>query len=146
MPEASEAMYRHEPLLVQGVRGKVRDGSKTDMNLRKQQQPVIILVVVVVLLFVFLVRISLNLQNSKTNFRNEMAQRLDLEEALDNMEKERRQMILELRSLRERLAAATNEIKRLSEDLETKKKEVVSANASLEDLRREKKSPSSVSM
>jgi predicted RND superfamily exporter protein len=146
LPEASEAMYRHEPLLVQGVRGKVRDGSKTDMNLRKQQQPVIILVVVVVLLFVFLVRISLNLQNSKTNFRNEMAQRLDLEEALDNMEKERRQMILELRSLRERLAAATNEIKRLSEDLETKKKEVVSANASLEDLRREKKSPSSVSM
>ncbi len=122
------------------------DSSKTDMNLRKQQQPVIILVVVVVLLFVFLVRISLNLQNSKTNFRNEMAQRLDLEEALDNMEKERRQMILELRSLRERLAAATNEIKRLSEDLETKKKEVVSANASLEDLRREKKSPSSVSM
>jgi septal ring factor EnvC (AmiA/AmiB activator) len=115
------------------------------MNLRKQQQPVIILVVVAVLLFVFLVRISLNLRNSRTSFRNEMAQRLDLEEALDGMEKERRQMISELESLRSRLAAATSEIKRLSEDLETKKDEVVSANASLEDLRREKKSPSSVS-
>lgn len=116
------------------------------MSLRKQQQPVIVLAIAVVLLFMFLVRISLNLRNSRTSFRNEMAQRLDLEEAIDGMEKERRQMNSELESLRSRLAAATNEIKRLSEDLETKKKEAVSANASLEDLRREKKSPSSVSM
>ncbi len=116
------------------------------MNLRKQQQPVIILVVVVLLLFVFLVRVSLNLRSSRRNFRNEMAQRLDLEEALDGMEKERRQMVSELESLRSRLAAASSEIKRLSEDLETKKKEAVSANATPEDLKREKKSSSSVSM
>lgn len=119
---------------------------KADMSLRKQQYPVIILVVVVVLLFVFFVRMSVNLRNSRRNFRNEMAQRLDLEEELSGTEKERQQMISELKSLRVRLAAASSEIKRLSEDLEIRKKEVISANASLEDLRREKKSPLSVSM
>jgi hypothetical protein len=115
------------------------------MNLRKQQQPVIILVVAVVLLFVFLVRISLNLQTSRTRFRIDVGAEVDLEGAIDNMQKETpTDDCTELdRGVRAWRAATANQEITGSRD---KRKRGRLANASLEDLRREKKSPSSVSM
>ncbi|MFA5038274.1 MAG: hypothetical protein WC732_01190 [Candidatus Omnitrophota bacterium] len=110
--------------------------------MRKNQQALIVPVILAVLLFVFLVRLSLNLSHSRRNFRNEMAQRLDLEEKISVMEKERQEIMGKMRLLQTRLDMALLEARTASQELERERKEMTSLRSSVEKLKTEKSSPS----
>ena len=109
----------------------------------KTSYPVIIFVVLVILLFGFLVRVSLNLSRSRRDFQNEMAQRLDLEEQVSRIEKDRQLLSWELQSVRAQLTATAEEAKKMSEALEAKKRDAASVREEPQDVGPDARTPSS---
>lgn len=111
------------------------------MDIPRSQRVVVTSLVAAIVFFAFLVRISLNLKDSRRSFRNEMAQRLDLEEKISGMEKERQDMMGKIRILQTRLDAALQETKTMSSALEQERQEMTSLRSSLEKQKDEKNSP-----
>lgn len=102
------------------------------MEIPKSQKAVIVSLASAIVFFAFLVRISFNLTDSRRNFRNEMAQRLDLEEKISVMEKERQEMMGKIRTLQTKLDTAVQESKNMSEALDRERQETTSLRSSLE--------------
>lgn len=103
------------------------------MKTREDQRSIIVIVVLCIVFFVSLVRLSLSLRSSKSDFRNEMAQRLDLEEKISLMEKERQALLGEMRVLRSTLDRAQGETQTLSEELDKERKKIMSLQQFQED-------------
>lgn len=82
-----------------------------------QNRVVIISVVLAVLVLISLIRATMNVKNLRKNFRQEMAQRFDIEEKMIKMEKEHGALVFELKALRDELHNKSQEIDSLREEL-----------------------------
>jgi len=82
-----------------------------------QNRVVVILAVLIVLVLISLIKATLNVKNLRKNFRQEMAQRFDIEEKMIKIEKEHSALVFELKSLKDQLNNKDREIDSLKEEL-----------------------------
>ncbi len=91
-------------------------------------------VVLTILVLVSLVNASIKLSGSRKDFRNEMAQRLDLEEKMSKMEKERHALISKIQVLSADAVKSKDKILSLEENLAEERKEKEILGKALEEL------------
>jgi chromosome segregation ATPase len=92
----------------------------------------IVWVVVFILCLLALSRASMNLKKTKNSFRDEMAQRFDLEEKLTNLEKRRDVLNEEQENLKEQLKKSQDEILQLKDALTASDNEKATLKGELE--------------
>ncbi len=92
----------------------------------------IISVCVVLVVLISLVRATTNAKKYRKNFEEEMAQRLDLEEKMTKMEKDRADLVYELRDLRDQLAKNKEEVRQAIEELDRIRSEKTALKSALE--------------
>lgn len=97
-----------------------------------QNRVVIILAVLVVLVLISLIKATLNVKNLSKNFRQEMAQRFDLEEKMIRMEKEHSALVFELKALKDQLRDKAQEIDSLKQELVSEGKEKAALETAIE--------------
>jgi chromosome segregation ATPase len=102
------------------------------MNVISRQRALIAGVVTVVLVLAILVSTSMNLRKFKKNFRDEMAQRLDLEERLLKAENERHTLLVRVERLENQDSQVQDEVASLKEALAKGEEEKKVLKASLE--------------
>lgn len=97
-----------------------------------QNRVVVILAVLVVLVLISLIKATLNVKNLRKNFRQEMAQRFDLEEKMIRMEKEHSALVFELKALKDQLHNKSQEIDSLRQELAREGNEKAALKEALE--------------
>lgn len=97
-----------------------------------QNRVVIISVVLAVLVLISLIKATMNVKNLRKNFRQEMAQRFDLEEKMIKMEKKHGALVFELKALRDELHKKSQEIDSLREELAREGNEKAALKESIE--------------
>lgn len=102
------------------------------MNAIFRQRALIVGVVTTVLVLATLVGTSMNLRKFKRNFREEMAQRLDLEEKLLKVENERHILLARVKELESQDSRTRDEANSLKEALAKGEEEKEALKASLE--------------
>ena len=96
---------------------------------RSTEKWLLALVGVLIVLLIFSVKGTLDTRRWKGSFRNEMAQRLDLEEQISRFENER----LAWQKQEAKLKTDLEEVRRQAEDLKTSLEDEQAAKKSLED-------------
>ncbi|MFH1691386.1 MAG: hypothetical protein ABIC68_02265 [Candidatus Omnitrophota bacterium] len=89
------------------------------------------LIVVVVVVMVSLVNTGRNLKCSRKSFQEEMALRLDLEEKISGMEKERSSFQMEIKDMKRSLERKSEEIDSLQEKIFKEQQEKKELNKAL---------------
>lgn len=92
----------------------------------------IISTIITILVLASLVNATMNVKKFKKSFREEMSQRLDLEEKIFGMEKDRKAMILELQTLKAQLSKNSDELVTLRKALAQERKDKAVLKESLE--------------
>ena len=111
------------------------------MEKSDRQKALILSVIVGVVFLVLLVSVSMGLNKYRKNFRNEMGQRLDLEEKMLKMEKERQLMITEVQFLKDKALEADSEIESLKDVVAREQEEKAVLKDSLDKLESQSKGP-----
>ncbi|HQP91153.1 MAG TPA: hypothetical protein PLU24_00580 [Candidatus Omnitrophota bacterium] len=111
------------------------------MDKSRSQTTLIISIILGVVLFVLLLSVSIGMGRYKKNFSNEMAQRLDLEEKILKMEKERQGLLDEIDSMKDKALESEKEIAQLKNSLAKEQEEKTALKGSLENLGNESKGP-----
>lgn len=109
------------------------------MNERIQNRILITLLFVIVVALISLVSATLNAKKVRKNFREEMAQRLDLEEKMTQMEKERSAVLSELKSLQTQLVKNKDEMEKLKNELVKEQEERTALKNALDQAKAEAK-------
>lgn len=91
----------------------------------------ITLIVIVVIVMVSLVNTGRNLNSSRKSFQEEMALRLDSEEKISGMEKERSSFLVEIKDLKRSLGKKSEEIDSLKEKIFKEQQEKQSLDKAL---------------
>lgn len=112
----------------------------------QQNRLLIILVVAVLVVLLSLVGATVRSLRLKKNFQDEMAQRLDLEEKVSKMERERQGFLSEIKRLSDQIAKSAGEIEKLQINLDQEKTERAACEAVLEKIRAEQKTGSGRAM
>ena len=107
----------------------------------RQNKTLIICVVGVLLILVSLVKATANVKKYKKNFQDEMAERLDLEEKLDKMEKDRVVLLSSLNNIKEELKKESDALKEVQDKLLEEEDKSVSLQGALEKARSSQKNP-----
>lgn len=94
------------------------------------QKVLVASVLVTIVFLISLVGASLNLGKYKKGFRDEMALRLDLEEKLLKIEKERQDMRAQLVALKTEASSNIGEVEALKEKLKSREDEIAALNVS----------------
>ncbi|MBI5872675.1 MAG: hypothetical protein HZB36_00830 [Candidatus Omnitrophica bacterium] len=97
-----------------------------------RQRILISSVIITILVLASLVSASMNVSKFRKGFRDEMAQRLDLEEKISKMEKERQATISELETLKNQVLKDKDEATELREKLSKEQKDAASLREALE--------------
>lgn len=105
----------------------------------RQNKTLIIGVVGALLILVSLVKATANVNKYKKNFRDEMAERLDLEEKLDKMEKGRAVLLSDLKNLKEELKKEGDALKDAQDKLLQEEDKSASLQKALEKDRASQK-------
>jgi len=105
----------------------------------RQNKTLIICVVGVLLILVSLVKATANVKKYKKNFQEEMAERLDLEEKLDKMEKDRAVLLSDLKNLKEELKNENDALKKVKDKLSQEEDKSASLQRTLEKARADEK-------
>ena len=92
----------------------------------------IVSVIITVLVLASLVKATMNVKKFRKNFRDEMSQRLDLEEKVSKMEKERKALTLELQALKAQFSKNTDELAALRGTLAREQEDKAILKESLE--------------
>ena len=106
---------------------------KGDMH-KEQNQTLIIWMIAACVIFVALIALSLHTAKLKKSFRNEMAQRLDLEEKLNKVDQQREGLITQLKTLQSQMDKTVSVVTKLQFDLNQAKTENVQTSASQEPV------------
>jgi biopolymer transport protein ExbB/TolQ len=101
----------------------------------RQNKMLVIFVVVTLLILVSLVKATTNVKKFKNNFQEEMAQRLDLEEKIAKMEKERAGLLSDSKKMKEDLQKERDELSQLKNKLAQEEDERSSLEKALEKAR-----------
>jgi septal ring factor EnvC (AmiA/AmiB activator) len=107
----------------------------------RRNKTLIICVVGVLLILISLVKATANVNKYKKNFQEEMADRLDLEEKLDKMEKERAVLLSDLKNLKEELKEKNDALKEIKDKLSQEEDKNASLQGALEKARPGQKNP-----
>ena len=107
----------------------------------RQNKTLIICVVGVLLVLVSLVKATANVKKYKKNFQDEMAERLDLEEKIDKMEKDRAILLSDLKNLKEELKKEDDTLKETKDKLSQEEDKSASLQGALEKARSSQKNP-----
>lgn len=106
-----------------------------------EQKVLVVSVLVTIVVLISLVGASLNLGKYKKGFRDEMALRLDLEEKILRIEKERQDMRAQLEVLKGEASENAGEVKGLKEKLASREDEIAALKASSARSESQLKSP-----
>lgn len=99
------------------------------MNSKQKNNITILFVVLVVAILLVLVRVGMQAGRYKNFYQEEIAKRLDVEERMDKLEKERARLLSELDVLSSQLADSKQEITSLKKELsELKEKDTALRN------------------
>ena len=111
------------------------------MEKSDRQKALITNIIVGVVFLALLVSVSMGLNKYRKNFRNEMAQRLDLEEKMLKMEKERQLMTTEIQFLKDKALESEDEVSGLKEAIVREQEEKAILKDSLDKLESQSKGP-----
>ncbi len=106
-----------------------------------RQKVLIVGVITTVVVLALLVGASMRINKYSKNFRDEMAQRLDLEEKLTKMDSEHQALVAENDSLKEKIEKSDEEIKTLKEAIARHEEEKAVLKDSLEEAQKQLKGP-----
>jgi cell division protein FtsX len=97
-----------------------------------RQKILISSVIITILVLASLVSASMNVSKFRKGFRDEMAQRLDLEEKISRMEKEHQALISEIDSLKNQALKDKDEAALLRDEVSKERKDAASLREALE--------------